>query len=103
MKRKTKNARLALERLAERLGVVVWKQQGRRYVAELPDGSPRWGSAKELLGALVFMALHTQVGDGLFEEGPLSLEDVRDTIRLTEITPRGIPAHRHELLRKVLS
>lgn len=90
--RRTKSATLALGRLTAKLGIELARPTyGSGYV--LPSGV-RTSSTVRALGDVVFLAL---------EEHGLSQEEVRDTLRLTHISERGLPPHRYDLIRGVLT
>ncbi len=103
MKRRTSNARLALDRLAEHGTVSVEKVSGGYLMYR--GGSPVGGSyarpisAKRSLSLLVRMAQYTIATGG---QG-MTRSEVRDVIRLTRVTAHGTVGHEKEAIREVLT
>ncbi len=106
MKRRTKDPRLALERLAEHGGVEVAKAAGgyilyvggtHRRVRFSPTSIPI--SAKRCLARLVLVAQwgHRAGGWGMKRDA------IRDIVRLTHITSHGLVAHQEQTIREVLT
>ncbi len=107
MKRRTKDPRLALERLAEHGGVEVAKAAGGGYIMYhkgtrarvrfSPTSAPM--SAKKCLARLVLTAQWGHRCGGW----SMDRDKVRDVIRLTRITSHGLVAHQEQTIREVLT
>ena len=103
MKRLTRDARLAMERLAEHGGVTVEKVPGGylMYRGGGLVGGPSAGplNAKRSLARLVTTAQFTLGSGGWGMESA----EIRDVIRLTRVTSHGLVAHDEEAIHKVLT
>ena len=106
MKRRTKDPRLALERLAEHgnkevrkvdHGYVLFHRDPRGNIRFSPGSTPL--SAKRSLAHLVYVAQWGHKCGGL----SMTRAEVRDVIRLTRITSHGLVAHQEQTIREVLS
>ena len=103
MKRRTQNARLAMERLAEHGNVSVEKVPGGYLMFR--GGSKVGGSyaspinAKRSLARLVTTAQFNIASGGW----GMTREQIREVVRLTYITSRGTSAHEEQSIREVLT
>ena len=102
MKRRTQNARLAMERLAAHMpGVVIEPCGARLYVLRGCNTSSidRPLNAKRCLARLVTIALwHAD-----FRGWGMTRKEIRDVIRLTKVTAHGTAAHEEQSIRDVLT
>lgn len=101
MTRRTKDPRLAAERLAEHLGadLVQIEDGGKLYRVEYPDGfnaSPR--TAKR---CLALMILHATTAEDSGGHG-MDDEEVADVCRLTRVPGRGLKAHESAAIARIV-
>ena len=99
MKRRTANARLAMQRMAEHVGATVEKVPGGYQLLNGDGWLDRPKSAKKTLAKLVTIAQFKVVSGG---QG-MTRAEVRDVIRLTRVTAHGTVGHEEESIREVLT